>query len=378
MPRPTLDKSTLQRLIPIIQAGKTSDGKNPTTAQQQARARAIDELVRSATGLILHIALTEHRIINQVRPSVTVEDLTQEGIAALMVAMDSVDASKAPLSYIGDWVSKSIRRYSEVASHDLTVPAVIGLAARQLAAQENAQSVTHEAVVTRFVHGSRSQPTKPTKGGTASNTAPTRGYRKRSGAPVSEADARAIRNIRSRLGRAQGEPLPDLIDAHSGNFADAIAEQSASLALASLVKKLMTDMHLGSVQREIIARTYGLPPHAHEHGIRAIATEVGVPWRLVGSVVTSFGVELTRPGGTWHHILARMNPDEIAEMGLQPIWLRLGPLPRIKDTDVDDILTTDLTRVTRSPMTVATNTVAMETKPKEMRNGRIRKRIVSA
>ncbi|MCO1580475.1 hypothetical protein M8C13_32450 [Crossiella sp. SN42] len=89
-------------------------------------------------------------------------------------------------------------------------------------------------------------------------------------------------------------------------------------------------LQLGPVQREIIARAMGLPPHERLPGSdrseRAIAARLGLKRCTVRKVITTLRTEMSKPGGRLHHLLARLSDEDREGLGLQRFAGMFGPL----------------------------------------------------
>ncbi|MCK2240903.1 MULTISPECIES: hypothetical protein [unclassified Crossiella] len=93
---------------------------------------------------------------------------------------------------------------------------------------------------------------------------------------------------------------------------------------------LLDSLQLGPAQRDIIARSLGLPPHEHlpesERTERAIGAQFGLGRGVVHNILTTLRNEMSQPGGRIHHLVAGLNDEDLEGLGLQPFARLLGPL----------------------------------------------------
>jgi hypothetical protein len=140
------------------------------------------------------------------------------------------------------------------------------------------------------------------------------------------------REFRTRVGRTgrldeTADDAPNLVETarplESGGDGDAarpVIEGAAADAVSRLMQETLDLMGLPPVQREIVSRRYGLPPHPKESSARDISRDLNVHRDRVGRVLEAFGSEMSRPGGAFHRACDRFSDADLADIGLD--WVR--------------------------------------------------------
>ena len=277
------------------------------------------------------------------------EDLLSEANYGLMrglLVWDPSAAGASPTSYLGMWITSEMRRNTERLDHDFTVPFDAADRYRKVRAirarletqgqpstdEDVAQASTDDWTVIGVPRGFVQQQGRKTDGG----------GRSRSGSVALRADQAAEeRTMGHRVGATlvrydavddDGERNSHLeratpIDGSLTMTADPAAlttENAAKDALALLLHKTFEMLQLPALQRDIIARRFGLPPHETEDSARSISRQIGVPRDAVGRVLEAFQEEMARKGGAFHAAVARIPADQLDDLSLGWVTAALG------------------------------------------------------
>jgi hypothetical protein len=103
-----------------------------------------------------------------------------------------------------------------------------------------------------------------------------------------------------------------------------VAEKSTRDALSSLLRQVFDRMRLPAVQRDVIARRYGLPPYLAEESARDISRSLDLHREKVGRVVEAFQQEMARPGGPFHAVCTQLGDEDLAGLSLGWVPRTLG------------------------------------------------------
>jgi len=87
-------------------------------------------------------------------------------------------------------------------------------------------------------------------------------------------------------------------------------------------------MKIGSKQKDIILRFFGMTPYVEAQNYREIVAETGLSSRYVKNVVMSFTQYMPQKGGIFHYELLRMNEDMISDLELEWLVPILGDWPK--------------------------------------------------
>ena len=351
--RLTLD--LLQRDVPLFQSGlaatvaletETRPANRESLAQTVRSGRdAQDRIVLAAFPLIRLLAQRELRRRQQWRSQATFDDLAQEGNIGLIRGLKAYKMErpqKSATNYLGQWISTEMRRNAEDLDNDFGVAFDTAERFRRIRAMRSRLAVTlrreptDEEVLAASVdpeYAARSP--FAARGGALDDKdrpAPV-------GKPLSQAQLDQERDFRTRVGQTArlgeaAEDAPDLIesaqplgDSTRGDAGSGIVDEAVQEAVRGLIRETLDMMGLPPVQREIVARRYGLAPHLRESSARDISRDLSLHRDRVSKVLEAFSEQMARSGGAFHVACSRLHDAELADLGLGWVLRALGPRP---------------------------------------------------
>lgn len=369
----TLD--LLRREVPVFQAGRNAAqvlagpdaptdmvGRQALVRQVRAGEAAQERLVLAAIPLIKHLAAKEHARRQRWQSQITFEDLFQEGVGGLLrglMAYNPEGGQKSPTNYLGQWIMIEMRRNVEAVDNDFGVAFDAAERMRKIRALRSRLSAelgrepTDEEIIeasgdSAYAGGRKigrvNKPDGPRKRLTQAQLDEERALRSRVGATG--------RMFASGAGDEPEVPLVDFARPITGeglfDASDPVVAQGAAAGLARLINQTLDAMALPATQREVVARRYGLPPHAKEESGRDISRAMNLHRDKVSKVIEAFAAEMTRPGGAFHAACATLDVDELADLGLGwvtgtlgeyaavPQSQRAAPLPEVLSVPLAD------------------------------------------
>jgi RNA polymerase sigma factor (sigma-70 family) len=345
--RLTLD--LLRREVPAFQAGREATERlaasdvpaedRPHLMRVRSEGEAAKErLLFAAIPLIKHLAQKEHVRRQNWQSQVTFDDLFQEGTIGLYQGLAKYDvngAQTSPTNYLGQWVLTTMRRNAEAIDNDFGVAFDAAERYRRIRAlRSRLQNELGRDPLDAEMIKAWEDPAYVggRKIGRVKKTAP------KPGKGLTEAQLAEEREMRSRVGHTarlamSGTTEPDgpLVEYARpigdqpalGDAADIIAERGAREGLARILGQTLDEMGLPALQREVIARRWGLPPHPSEQSARDISRALDLHRERVGRVIEGFTSEMSRPGGAFHRVCSALSDDELADLRLD--WVLNTP-----------------------------------------------------
>lgn len=326
-----------------LAAGKVHHKRRPVLERTAAAGRAAQErLVLAALPLIKHLASKEHARRQRWSSQVTFDDLFQEAIAGFLRGLAAYNPSGAQTSatnYLGQWITIEMRRNVEAIDNDFGVAFDAAermrkiRALRSRLATELEREPTDEEIIAASADPAYSAGQKmgrvnkngPRKALTAAQLVEERNFRARVGAT-------------HRLGESVGEESDVTVvefarplSGESGaDAAEVAVVTGAADGLARIVAEALAQMGVPAVQREIVARRFGLPPFGAEESARDISKAMGIQRVKVSRVIEAFTAEMSRPGGAFHRACALVDEDGLYDLGLGWVLTSLGPVPPVR------------------------------------------------
>jgi RNA polymerase sigma factor (sigma-70 family) len=361
----------LRENVPALKAGHHAsqqlaeggpDQADRALLQAAVRAGEVakERLVLAAMPLIKHLAQKEHTRRRGWQTQVTFDDLFQEGMYGLLrglLAYNPDGGQTSPTNYLGQWITVQMRRNVESVDNDFEVPYESAerfrriRALRSRLAGELGRSPSEEEILTASVDPTYRTQSKLGRS-KASKEATGSGGKALTAAHLAEEQ-----QMSARVG-ATGRYLDDG-DEHTPGFAtvdyarpltgetfgsaEQVVEQGARDGLAQVLQQTLHAMGLPPLQRDVIARRYGLPPREGEQTARDIAGQVGLRRERVSEVLEAFTAEMSRPGGCFHQVCAQLDPDEAADLGLSWVGQSLGEWQDVAGVAPQDTLPSVLT-----------------------------------
>lgn len=367
--------------VPRFQAGRKAHlllkdepdhpDRETLLATEKDGEQAKERLVRAAIPLIKMLAQKEHWRRQNWRSRVTFEDLMQEGVSGYLrglMAYNPDGGQRSPTNYLGQWILTEMKRNTESIDNDFGVAfdaaerfrriralrsRLSGDLGREPTDEEIIAASIDPAYATGHKMGRLNKPVNPSR-------------------QLTQAQLDEERLMRTRVGYTsrlvsggdddQPGPMLDRARPMDGglrhDLAESVADRSARAAVSSVLDTTLVRMALPPVQRDIIARRYGLPPHSKEESARDISKALKVHREKVSRVLEAFSIEMSRPGGAFHYVCSQLPTDELIDIGLGWVPDALGSFTdaptRSNAEETSEILYTALRRQAASEHPVAT------------------------
>lgn len=341
----------------------TAEDKKTLLHQQIKGSKAQEILIISALPLIKNIASKEFQRRKAWSTRISYDDVLQEAIAGFirgLLSYDETTEHNSPINYLSMWVTTTIRRKVEVMEHDFSIPYEVVERARRIRAvssrlnNELSRPPTDDELLDAL-----NNPTghnRNVRWGASTDTTPQTPTRSKK---FTQQHLDEARNMASKSYALQ--PYETQTNDPEETYEKAsqpLQEQTLTISeytyetedLNKSRLKFFTQafmhMHIGANQQDIILRTFGLTPYDEEQSQKLISNETGLSPRFIKNVITTFSTYMAQPGGVFHELLLKSDPDLIN--GLEMTWLlpRLGEWPpqQKKPTPPPTILTQTTTR----------------------------------
>lgn len=356
-----LTADSLSRFVTLMREGDeaktalaTAKGAKRIELAEKVRAGELAKEGALAAGLplIRYIANKEWQRRQQWKSAISKDDITQDAIVGFykgLAAYKPEAVRKSPTNYLGQWISTEIRRASEPMDHDLQVSHEAGARFRRVKALRSRLQcdLGRDPTDEEIAEASRN-PAYQTKPGLVGR-APVDGEAPKVGPGLTISQVQQEREFRARVGHhtrivaetsdgdtdREGGGVLSLDraviarndDTDSNDPALIASEEDQSNTIRRLVTEAVNLIGLPSLQREMIARRYGLDPYTGEASVREISRAMGVHRDGVGKVITAFAAEMTRPGGAFHRVVANIPHEDLIAIGFDWVHPTLGPLP---------------------------------------------------
>jgi DNA-directed RNA polymerase sigma subunit (sigma70/sigma32) len=346
----------LKAHVPAVKAGheailrlreKDYDGKlemNQLLLLKNRGSRAQEALILSALPLIKNISSKEFQRRRAWNSRVSYDDILQEAIAGFIRGLLSYNEEAkhvSPTNYLGQWITTTIRRKIEVMDHDFAIPYEVIERGRRI-----------KAVHSRLTSEKMREPSdEEMLEALNSNEQFNGGYKwgkvKIEGEPVSARqkfitqkqldEARELTaksyamysqdaavDEDSEAYERRSTPLTvDEVESH-----DDINEKDLARSRLEFFNSVFISMRMGSKQKDIVLRYFGLSPYSEPQIQKEIVTETGLPLRFVKEVINIFSQYMPVKGGIFHQKVLEMPLDLIEELELSWLLPIVGDWPQ--------------------------------------------------
>lgn len=361
MASPLLERTNAQPLtlellkekVPIVKAGhqamlrlkeKDFEGKvemNALLLLKNRGSRAQEALIISALPLIKSISSKEFQRRRAWNSRVSYDDILQEAIAGFIRGLQSYNEDAkhiSPTNYLGQWITTTIRRKIEVMEHDFAIPYEVIERARRIKAvhsrlsSEKLREPTDEEMLETLnsseqynsgykwgkvkIEGEAPSPRQKfitQKQLEESRELATKSYAMYSQDSALDEDSESYERISTPL-------TVDEVASH-----DDVNERDLSRSRLIFFDMIFISMRMGSKQKDIILRYFGLSPYSDSQVQKEIVAETALPLKFVKEVIMSFSTYMPKPGGIFHQKVLETPLDLIEELELG--WL----LPLVGD-----------------------------------------------
>lgn len=350
-PKKEQGKLTLALLkihIPIIKEADAAKEELPQVKTKKLKAelaykirlgeKSKEKLVLSALPLIKTISSNEFKRRRSWGSRVTYEDIMQEAIIGFLKGIESfkLEANvSSPTNYLGQWITVSIKRKIETLDHDFTIPYEIVERHRRIkavysrVANEMEQEPTDEELLEALNNDSY----------TNSNTKWAKASKPQDGVSKKKFTIEHIEEFKKMFPKFYAlanyeTPLNDDDDKSYETQAapiystnnipgvETVEEADLKKSREKFFNTVFNEMKVGSKQKDIISRYFGLQPYNEPQQQKEIVVKSGVSAKMVKTVVDAFSQYMPQKGGIFHKIILETSFDEIES-------LELGWLPPI-------------------------------------------------
>lgn len=336
----------LREKIPLIKAAeeaneKLSNGEKITKKEAQALLsirnkgkKAQEELLFAALALIKSIASKEFQRRKNWNSRVSYDDIMQEAMLGFIRGLQSFNieaTNTSPTNYLGQWITVSIRRKVESMDHDFTIPyemierhrrirAVKARVANLLEREPNDEELL-DALNATEQDGAIYKWGKVNK---ESSTGRNKIFTQKHIDEYREASSKTYAISSYDMPVAEGEEnfyeveATSLFDNDSFNY-ETIETNDLSESRLNFFNDIFIEMRIGSRQKDIILRYFGLHPYETPQLQKEIVQQTGVPPKFVKTVVESFTMYMPLKGGIFHKKMISLELDDIEALELS--WL---------------------------------------------------------
>lgn len=366
-------KLTLELLklnIPIMKEGQeaalklnenTKLGKKARQellAKKQAGEMAQEELLFAALPLIKSIAHKEFQRRKGWQSRISYDDIMQEAMMGFIRGLQSfkVEATNtSPTNYLGQWITIGIRRKVEAMDHDFAIPyemverhrrirAVKARLSNQLT-REPTDDELLEALNAVEQDGTVYKWGRVEKGSSKRNKVFTKKH-------LDE-----YKEVADKTYGLVSYEMPDEdSESSGGSFEleassiygeskertyDFIEEQDLSNSRLAFFNKVFIEMRIGSRQKDVILRFFGLQPYGEPQLQKEIVEKTGFSAKFIKTVIEAFSLYMPMKGGVFHKEILTLEIDDIDSLELTWIVPILGEWPKNLQTPISppEILT---------------------------------------
>lgn len=344
----------LRAKIPTVKQGKeafdrlnSEEAISPSEKRkliilQKQGNKAQEELLYAALPLIKSIASKEFQRRRNWSSRVSYDDIMQEAMIGFIRGLQSfkIDATNvSPTNYLGQWITVSIRRKVESMDHDFTIPYEMVERHRRIRAvraristileREPTDEELLEALNAMEQDGAVYKWGKVNKDSNASRS--------------KKFTQKHIDEYRETLDKTYGLTTYEIqTDDNDDGFyeteATSLFENTAyttdtvdrtDLASSQYVffNHIFIEMKIGSKQKDVILRYFGLEPYSQPQLQKEIILNTGLPSKYVKTVLEAFTMYMPLKGGVFHKNVLLLDEEKIHSLELSWIVPILGEWP---------------------------------------------------
>lgn len=398
MPSPITSRTNAQPLtlellkqhVPVVRDGQEAiqllaDGTERTRVEtntllmrKRKGSQAQETLIISALPLIKNIASKEFQRRRAWSSRISYDDILQEAIAGFIRGLLSYDETAnhtSPTNYLGQWITTSIRRKVEALEHDFAIPYEVVERARRIRAVRSrlTSELSRNPTDTELLEALNEPGTYPRgnykwgKNTTNPLTTPIPVVAEKpasSAKKFTQAHLDEARGLASRSYSLQSYDTPT-IDAEESyekastpltiddaNQNNTIENSDLSTSRNGFFNNAFLEMRIGSRQKDIILRYFGMSPYDEPQTQKEIITNTALPPRFVKAVISSFSMYMPLKGGVFHKLIIVTDADIIESLELTWLVPILGEWPsnQKEPTPPPAVLTQAGTKATQKNM----------------------------
>lgn len=314
---------------------------------------AQEALIMSALPLIKDLASKEYSRRQAWSSRVSYEELLSEAVAGFIRGLLSYHPAKTKHSatnYLGQWVVTTVRRRLETLEHDFSIPYEVVERNRRIVAVRSrlTSEMKREPTDAELLIALNDKEQKPGNkwGKTTTNeeTDPSevpdkpKTENKRS-AQFTQEHLEISRELSAKLYTMQSnEPTDSEEEGSYEKYSTPISSQpikdvadiedsSIKESKKDFFMEVFLMMKIGSKQKDIILRFFGMSPYSEPQIYREIVQQTGLSSRYVKNVVMSFNQYMPQKGGIFHYKLLQLDYETTVDLELEWLVPILGEWP---------------------------------------------------
>lgn len=313
---------------------------------------AQEALIMSALPLIKDLASKEYSRRQAWSSRVSYEELLSEAVAGFIRGLLSYHPAKTKHSatnYLGQWVVTTVRRRLETLEHDFSIPYEVVERNRRIVAVRSrlTSELKREPSDEELLIALNDKDQKPgNKWGKTANTendlvepiADPKPGSKRS-AQFTQEHLEISRELSAKLYTMQSnEPTDSEEEGSYEKYSTPISSQpikdvadiedsSIKESKKDFFMEVFLMMKIGSKQKDIILRFFGMSPYTEPQIYREIVQQTGLTSRYVKNVVMSFNQYMPQKGGIFHYKLLQLDYETTVDLELEWLVPILGEWP---------------------------------------------------
>ena len=354
-PAQQLTLELLREKIPLVKIGRQASEKINSSdkisrpelrkllSEQAAGAKAQDELLYAALPLIKSIASKEFQRRRNWNSRVSYDDIMQEAMIGFIRGLQSFNieaTNTSPTNYLGQWITVSIRRKVEAMDHDFVIPYEMIERHRRIRAvkarvaniiqREPTDEELLEALNASEQDGSVYKWGKVNKDSTSGrNKKFTQKhideYREAADKTYGLTGFDVFTDSNGEENNYEVE-VYSLFENSEYTTAD-IDHEDLSKSQHDFFNKIFIEMRIGSKQKDIILRFFGLEPYKVSQLQKEIIEQTGLPSKYVKTVLEAFQMYMPLKGGIFHRNVIQLDEETIDALELTWILPILGHWP---------------------------------------------------
>lgn len=316
---------------------------------------AQESLIMSALPLIKDLASKEYSRRQAWSSRVSYEELLSEAVAGFIRGLLSYHPAKTKHSatnYLGQWVVTTVRRRLETLEHDFSIPYEVVernrriVAVRSRLTAEMKKEPTDEELLIALNDKAQKPGNKwgktanaETEANEVTETVETVKPESKRSAQFTQEHLEISRELTAKLYTMKSNEPSDMEEEGSyEKYSTPISSQPlkdvADIEDSSIKeskKEFFMDvflmMKIGSKQRDIILRFFGMSPYSEPQIYREIVQQTGLSSRYVKNVVMSFNQYMPQKGGIFHYKLLQLDYETTVDLELEWLVPILGEWP---------------------------------------------------
>jgi DNA-directed RNA polymerase specialized sigma subunit len=336
------DKTQLQQLLSKKRAGE----------------KAQEELLFAALPLIKSIASKEFQRRRNWQSRVSYDDIMQEAMMGFIRGLQSFNieaTNTSPTNYLGQWITVSIRRRVEAMDHDFAIPYEMVERHRRIRAVRArlANTLAHDPTDEELLEALNSSEQDGTiyKWGKVEKSEDSKRNKIFTQKHIDE-----YREVADKTYGLSSYEIPDSESENGSTFElsasplhgeskensyERLEDESLSAARLSFFNDIFIDMRIGSRQKDVILRFFGLDPYDDPQLQKEIVEKTGFSAKFIKAVIEAFSMYMPLKGGVFHKKMVSLDSDEVESMELAWLIPLLGewPIGQIEPIAPPEVLT---------------------------------------